>query len=137
MPLAPAASPADPYASARRQCIDATNGYRARLGLAALSARSDKSACSDVDARGDATNGTVHGASGRCDLSAQNECPGWNGPADKMVAPCLASMFAEGPGEPYAKHGHYINMTSGEYHSLACGFYDKGGQIWMVQNYFR
>jgi hypothetical protein len=46
-------------------------------------------------------------------------------------------MFAEGPGEPYSAHGHYINMTGNEYHSLACGFYEKGGQVWLVQNYFR
>jgi hypothetical protein len=136
-PPVPASAVVDPYAAARQQCINETNSYRARLGLPALVPNPGKYACTDVDARGDAQNGTVHGGSGKCDFGAQNECPSWPGPAGQMVSRCLASMFAEGPGEPYSAHGHYINMTSKEYRSLACGFFEMNGRVWLVQNYFR
>jgi hypothetical protein len=126
----------DRYAAARKVCLDESNAYRARLGLPPLVARPDKAACSDTDARGDATAGTVHGGSGQCGLSAQNECPGWPGPADGMVKDCLKSMFDEGPGEPYSAHGHFINMTNKSYRGLECGFYEAGGKVWLVQNYF-
>jgi hypothetical protein len=46
-------------------------------------------------------------------------------------------MFREGPGEPYAKHGHYINMTSTSYKGLACGFHEQGGHVWLIQDFFR
>ena len=51
--------------------------------------------------------------------------------------PCLAMMFAEGPGEAYSAHGHHINMTNAEHHSMACGFYETNGHVWLVQNYLR
>lgn len=54
-----------------------------------------------------------------------------------MVDGCLADMFAEGPGEPFSKHGHYLNMTSLKYTSVACGFFVTGdGRVWMVQNFY-
>jgi hypothetical protein len=136
--LQPAPSPGDAFAAARQRCLEETNAYRARVGAPPLTMRADKLACTDVDARGDATHGTVHGASGRCGLDAQNECPRWDAPAANMVTACLASMFGEGPGEPYQAHGHYINMTNAAYHGLACGFHETAdGHVWLVQNYFR
>lgn len=126
----------DPYEGARQACLERTNAYRARLGVPALTARPDKLECADRDAQGDATNGTVHGEAGKCGLMAQNECPAWPGTAAGIVAECLKSMFDEGPGEPYSAHGHFINMTNPSYHSLACGFYEQGGKVWLVQNYF-
>jgi len=127
----------DRFAAARERCFEETNAYRARVGAPPLVPRHDKVACSDVDARGDATNGTVHGGSGKCGLAAQNECPGWPGTGAGIVSGCLQSMFAEGPGEPYRAHGHYINMTNREYRGLACGFHESGGKVWLIQNYFR
>jgi hypothetical protein len=134
----PASASTDPYAAARQRCLEETNAYRARVGAAPLAGRPDKHACTDTDARGDATTGTVHGGSGKCGFDAQNECPRWDSPAAGMITPCLASMFSEGPGEPYQAHGHYINMTSTEYRGLACGFHETpDGHVWLVQNYFR
>jgi hypothetical protein len=136
---APSAAPvasADPYASVRQQCIDATNAYRAKVGAPPLAPRFDLNGCSDGDARGDATNGSVHGMAGGCPMSAQNECPGWPSPPSGMLADCLKQMFDEGPGEPYDEHGHYINMTSLDYHSMTCGIYEQGGQVWLVENFF-
>ena len=43
---------------------------------------------------------------------------------------------AEGPGEPFSDHGHYINMTNESYTKVACGFYTTpGGAVWSVQNF--
>lgn len=134
----PAAPPAaDRFAAARQRCLDETNAYRARVGAPPLVYRQDKSSCTDTDARGDATNGTIHGGSGRCAFGAQNECPAWSGTGAGIVASCLKSMFEEGPGQPYSEHGHYINMTGRDYRGLACGFYEAGGKVWLVQNFFR
>jgi hypothetical protein len=45
-------------------------------------------------------------------------------------------MWNEGPGEPYAEHGHYINMINGSYSMVACGFYETpDGSVWSVQNF--
>lgn len=126
----------DRYAAARRRCFEETNAYRARVGAPPVVYRHDRSACTDVDARGDALRGTVHGGEGQCGIGAQNECPGWGPPADAVVAPCLKSMFDEGPGTPYSEHGHYINMTNREYTGVACGFFEHDGKIWLVQNFF-
>jgi hypothetical protein len=138
-PAVPPAAPAngDPYAAARQRCVAESNAYRARVGAAPVVQRPDKEACADADATGDAANGTVHGGSGHCGWGAQNECPDWPGTPDGIVTECLASMFKEGPGEPYEKHGHYINMTGTAYRGLACGFHEQGGHVWLIQNYFR
>ncbi len=101
-----------------------------------MAARADMNACTDVDARGDAVNGAIHGESGKCGLMAQNECPNWPGPAASMVSGCLQSMFDEGPGTPYSAHGHFINMTNRDYHSMTCGFYEQGGKVWLIENFF-
>ncbi len=63
---------------------------------------------------------------------AQDECPGWPGPADAtMVTSCLKAMWAEGPGG-----GHYENMKNAKYTQVACGFYtSSGGKVWAVQNF--
>jgi hypothetical protein len=66
---------------------------------------------------------------------AQNECPGWNS-TEHVINGCLQAMWAEGPGEPYSAHGHYINMTNPSYTMVACGFYETpGGSVWSVQNF--
>ncbi|NJK32707.1 MAG: CAP domain-containing protein [Deltaproteobacteria bacterium] len=45
-------------------------------------------------------------------------------------------MWAEGPGEDFQKHGHYINMSSTQYTMVACGFYETSeGEFWSVQNF--
>lgn len=135
---APPPASSDRYGAARQRCVDETNAYRARLRLPPLVRRPDKEPCSDADARGDASSGQVHGGAGQCGFGAQNECPGWPGPADGMLSSCLESMFREGPGEPYSAHGHFINMTSREYTGLACGFETRAdGNVWLIQNYFR
>ncbi len=85
----------------------------------------------DGQAKSDST-GSAHGAFGKCMEFAQDECPGWPGPADTtMVTSCLKAMWAEGPGG-----GHYENMKNAKYTQVACGFYTSGaGKVWAVQNF--
>ena len=134
---APAANPADPLDALRARCVQRTNEFRARVGMSALGRRADREACHDTEAQADGASGTAHGAFGRCQEGAQNECPGWPGPLDQVIDKCLAQMFAEGPG-PFAGHGHYINMTDPKFTSVSCGFATApNGQIWLVQDFYR
>ena len=144
---APAAAPvpvsaaptgsADPFEAARVRCVQRTNEYRASVSVAAVARRVDREACADGAARNDGAQGSAHGAFGRCQEGAQNECPGWPGSIDQVVDKCLAQMFAEGPG-PFAGHGHYLNMTAAGYSGVACGFASAAdGKLWIVQNFYR
>lgn len=125
------------YAEVRARCLELTNVYRARVGAPPVSYRADQDACTDAEAARDSASGKPHGSFGACGEMAQNVCPGWPGPPDQMVTPCLKSMFDEGPGEPYSAHGHYLNMTNRSYAGVVCGFHaDGNGQVWLIQNFF-
>ena len=53
-----------------------------------------------------------------------------------MIERCLQMMFDEGPGEGSA-HGHYNNIVSTKYTSVACGFHQQAdGSVWVVQNFY-
>lgn len=128
--------PGDPYEQARQLCVDLINMYRGTLGLPPYQRWTDAESCSDAEAAADGQSGTPHGAFGQCGESAQNECPGWSSPAERSLPGCLEQMWAEGPGEDFNMHGHYINMSSEQYSRVACGFADAGGgEMWMVQNF--
>lgn len=136
VPVTPATS-ADPFEAGRARCVQRTNEYRTRVGVGGVARRSDREACADGAARNDGAQGSAHGAFGRCQEGAQNECPGWPGSVDQVVDKCLAQMFAEGPG-PFAGHGHYLNMTAPGYTGVACGFATAAdGKLWIVQNFYR
>ena len=128
--------PDDPFDQARQLCVDIINMYRGTLGLAPYQRWTDAEGCSDAEAAADGASGEPHGAFGMCGESAQNECPGWPSPAESSLPGCLEQMWAEGPGEDFLKHGHYLNMSSEQYSEVACGFADAGGgDMWMVQNF--
>lgn len=132
-----ASNPADPLDALRARCVQRTNELRATVSPAPLGRQTDREACLDTEARTDGASGTAHGAFGRCQEAAQNECPGWPGPLDQVIDKCLAQMFAEGPG-PFAGHGHYLNMTNPQFRSVTCGFSTTAnGQIWLVQDFYR
>lgn len=132
-----ASGSADPLDALRARCVQRSNEFRARVALGPLGRQADREACLDSEAQADATSGTAHGAFGRCQESAQNECPGWPGPLDQVIDKCLAQMFAEGPG-PFAGHGHYLNLTNPQFRSVSCGFSTAAnGQIWLVQDFYR
>lgn len=137
-PPAPAPAPAasSPLDSARNLCVQRTNEYRARVGIAPVARRSDAEACSDAQARSDAASRTAHGAFGQCRERAQNECPGWPGTPEDVINRCLAMMFAEGPGAG-AAHGHYTNMTDTKYRGVSCGITTlPSGELWIVQDFY-
>lgn len=136
-PVAPSPPSSGSFDAARQRCVNTTNAYRARVGAAPLSRHSASEACADRESALDAASGQAHGSFGTCQERAQNACPYWPGPADGMVDGCLADMFAEGPGEPFSQHGHYLNMTNPKYTAVACGFFVTGdGRVWMVQNFY-
>jgi hypothetical protein len=121
---------------AAQYCVDVINMYRASIGVAPLQRWTDAEGCSNDEAASDAASNQPHGAFGTCGELAQNECPGWPGPAEQLLDGCLAQMWAEGPGEPYEAHGHYINMSNPDYTMVACGFYETAdGSWWALQNF--
>ncbi|HEY2409401.1 MAG TPA: CAP domain-containing protein [Polyangiaceae bacterium] len=134
-PNAPATT-SDPFQNARALCLTRVNDYRARTGLPPLTRNQPAESCADSQAASDGQAGVAHGAFMRCRESAQNECPHWSGTLEDVVERCLAMMFAEGPGSG-AAHGHYVNMTDPNYHSLSCGISATAGNIWMVQDFYR
>ena len=89
----------------------------------------------DAEAASDGMTGTAHGAFGMCGEGAQNECPGWPGPPASMITGCLELMWNEGPGDDFATHGHYINMSNTGYTRVACGFAEANDGVWSVQNF--
>ena len=121
--------------SVEQLCVDTINMYRATLGLPPYARWTDAESCSDDEAMSDLQSQTPHGAFGMCGEWAQNECPGWPGPPDQSLPDCLAQMWAEGPGQDFNLHGHYINMSSEMYTRVACGFAEVNGEFWMVQNF--
>ena len=129
-------NPANPHDDAAQHCVDVINMYRATIGVAPLQRWIDAEVCSNEEAESDSMTGQAHGAFGSCDEFAQNECPGWPGPPEPMLDGCLELMWAEGPGEPFSEHGHYINMSNPDYTMVACGFHETAdGSWWSVQNF--
>jgi Cysteine-rich secretory protein family len=138
-PVTPSPAPANASGldALRARCVQRTNEFRAGARAAPLVRRPDREACSDAQAQSDGATGSAHGAFGRCQESAQNECPGWPGPLDQAIDKCLAQMFAEGPGT-FTGHGHYLNMTEPTYRGVACGISAlSNGQFWIVQDFYR
>lgn len=129
-------NPDNPYDAAAQHCVDTINMYRATLDLPPYQRWIEAEVCSGEEAESDSMTGTAHGAFGQCGEWAQNECPGWPGPPEALLDGCLAAMWAEGPGEPFEEHGHYINMSSTQYTKVACGFFQTGqGDYWAIQNF--
>jgi hypothetical protein len=129
-------NPNDPLDAQRQQCVDKINQYRATLGLAPYKRWTAQEACSDNEAKSDSQTKQPHGAFGSCTERAQNECPGWSiNKISSASGSCLDMMWAEGPGEDFQAHGHYINMSSTKYTMVACGFSAPSGTVWAVQNF--
>ena len=117
-------------------CVDEINKYRATEGKPPYAGWTSAQSCADDESKADSISGVAHSAFGKCGESAQNECPGWPGPPDTLIVGCLKMMWAEGPGTPFSAHGHYINMSSTSYRSVACGFYKTpSGSYWAVQDF--
>jgi hypothetical protein len=126
----------DPLEMAAQLCVDTINMYRATMGLTPYARWTDGETCGGQEAQKDSQTMTAHSAFGTCGEWAQNECPGWPGPAGGMIAGCLQMMWNEGPGDFYGGHGHYINMSSTQYTKVSCGFYTLAdGSVWATQDF--
>ena len=122
--------------SAQQLCVDTINQYRQTLKLPPLARWTASEPCADGQALADGKTGVAHGAFGKCGESAQNECPGWPGAPEAMIGGCLKMMWAEGPGADFSLHGHYLNMSSTKYTTVACGFATApNGATWSVQDF--
>jgi hypothetical protein len=119
-----------------QQCVNTVNEHRATQGLPALQRWAQTETCAASQARDGAATGQPHGAFGRCSEQGQNVCPAWPGPEKQMIAPCIQSMWNEGPGADFAAHGHYLNLASARFTRVACGFYTApSGQVSLVQDF--
>jgi hypothetical protein len=131
----------DLYAQERIDCVDKINEYRATEGLPPYERWVDGEGCADDQAAYDMASGSAHDGfqdkiCSDADPRAQNECPGYRS-LNSVLTTCLSQMWAEGPGEPFSEHGHYINMSSTRYSKVACGFAanSSNSSIWAVQNF--
>lgn len=131
----PMASTGDPA----QDCVNRINQFRWECQcLPPLARWTEAESCTSMHGEYDSTRSPHSGfRDGICEprASAENECPGWSS-VDDTVENCLQAMWAEGPGEPFSVHGHYINMSSTRYTEVACGFYTTpSGSVWAVQNF--
>ncbi len=130
-PTSSSGASASPTSSdASQACVDAINADRASLGLAPYARWTSEESC-EWSAQADSAANSAHSAFTKCGEMAQNECPGWPGPAGDMIDGCMKAMWAEGPGG-----GHYDNMSSTSYTKVACGFYTLAdGSVWATQDF--
>jgi len=119
-----------------QRCVDGINRYRATKGLTPLARAVANEPCANSESADDARTQEAHGSFGMCRERAQNACPNWPGPAERMIDECLQAMWDEGPGE-FPAHGHYENMANPEFTGVACGFVTQAdGSLWAVQDFY-
>ena len=117
-----------------QDCVDRINQFRwVCQCLPPLARWNDAESCTDQQSADDQASGIAHDNFGACGENAQNTCPNW-GSEGQIIDSCLQMMWDEGPGEPFAEHGHYINMSSLSYSKVACGRSSNGG-VWSNQNF--
>jgi hypothetical protein len=134
-PAQPGPTPPVATGDVAQRCVDDINRYRATKSLPPLARWADGEPCATSQAADDSRSQRPHGTFGRCKERAQNACPNWSGPAEKMTDDCLQMMWNEGPGE-FPAHGHYNNMVDTRSTKVACGtFTMPDGRLWAVQDF--
>lgn len=127
----------DEATSWRDYCLEVINKYRATEDLKPLTlAPEAKQTCVDEQAAADLASGKAHGHFGDCGEFAQNSGPNvdlkWRDTEEKIVDTYLEMMWSEkelvesGKRDPakqedYPYIGHYLNMSSTKYTTVACG----------------
>ncbi|SHG82941.1 Cysteine-rich secretory protein family protein [Fibrobacter sp. UWH9] len=133
----PASSETAEASDWRSYCLDVINKYRATEGLTSLVlAPEAKQTCVEEQAAADLKANSAHGHFGDCGEFAQNSGPNislsWMGTEEKIVDYYLEMMWNEkklvesgqrdpNKSEDYSYIGHYLNMSSTKYSSVACG----------------
>lgn len=128
---------AEEASSWRNYCLEVINKYRATENLKPLTlAPEAKQTCVDEQAAADLVSGKAHGHFGDCGEFAQNSGPNvdlkWRDTEEKIVDTYLEMMWSEkelvesGKRDPakkedYSYIGHYLNMSSTKYTTVACG----------------
>lgn len=119
-------------------CINRINQFRAHCQcLPPLARWTEGEQCAAEQSEYDSDKNQAHaGYNARiCNGGGgQNECPGYRS-QQQVVGLCLQQMWDEGPGEPFSEHGHYINMTSERFSSVACGIFQGNNGTWAIQNF--
>ena len=137
-------------------CLEVVNAYRATEGTAPLVRASvERESCTVEQASSDMADNSAHGHFGDCNENAQNTGPNintkWYG-TEKAIVDAYVSMMWEdekalvtnGERDPdnssdYPYIGHYLNMRSASYTSLACGiaYSSDGSKAWFNMNFYR
>ncbi len=138
----------------RNYCLDVINKYRASEDLKPLTlAPEAKQTCVDEQAAADLKINKAHGHFGNCGEFAQNSGSNidlkWQNTEEKIVDTYLEMMWSEkklvesGERNPDKKEdfsyiGHYLNMSSTKYTSVACGIAKNsdGTKGWLNINFF-
>ncbi|MCQ2092985.1 MAG: CAP domain-containing protein [Fibrobacter sp.] len=127
----------DEATSWRNYCLDVINKYRATENLKPLTlAPETKQTCADKEAAADLKSNKAHGHFGDCGEFAQNSGPNinlsWIKTEKEIVDTYLEMMWDEkklvesgernpSKSEDYSYIGHYLNMSSTKYTTVACG----------------
>lgn len=137
----------------RTYCLDVINKYRATENLKPLTlAPEAKQSCADEQSAADLASGKAHGHFGDCGEFAQNSGPNidlkWQNTEEKIIDTYLEMMWNEkklvesGERNPDKKEdfsyiGHYLNMSSTKYTSVACGIAKNsdGTKGWLNINF--
>ncbi len=138
----------------RNYCLEVINNYRATENLKPLTlAPEAKQSCADEQSAADLASGKAHGHFGDCGEFAQNSGPNidlkWRDTEEKIVDTYLEMMWDEkklvesGERDPAKKEdfsyiGHYLNMSSTKYTTVACGIAKKsdGTKGWFNVNFY-
>jgi len=121
-------------------CVQETNRLRTMNGRAAVERSKQLEEFANTGARID-HDGPPHGHFRQARDSgvafAENECRRWSldqsgGDMNKLVALCIASFYAEGPGG-----GHYENLLGEDYRTVGCGIFQSGTSVTIVQDFGR
>ncbi len=138
----------------REYCLDVINKYRASESKAALTlADESKQSCTDKQAANDLKDNKAHGHFGDCGEFAQNSGPNinlsWIKTEKEIVDTYLEMMWDEkklvesgerkpSKSEDYSYIGHYLNMSSTKYTTVACGIAKNSDRTkgWFNVNFY-
>lgn len=148
-----AGSSAGSLEAARTLCVDTINKYRKTVNLPPYTRWTSEEQCVDQEAMVDGMMNMPHhsfSTAHMCGGYGQNECPNYGPDPIASLPGCLAQMWGEKdlatcsgcascdfPFQscmncPFQGCGHYLNMKSSAFTTVACGFWTGG---WYAQDF--